>query len=667
MDTRTLENRVLKVSVDERGWFDVLEKETGTIWRHDPFEDSPGELTLKRKNDGRLVTFDLGCASSIDGKQTDDDALEFTFSGFKTDSGEKPLDVSVKTRLSLDTEEPDLKAGVLEVTYPDEWNMVSLLYPARHFYLETFKEEGYLAIPAGRGQGSIVPSGRFREAPELNFPVWDDSSYAERAVIDLECGEASGLSMPWFGTVKGQSAFICVLDTPDDATARCIFNYDLQHIFSQRGETSPYPRIASASPLWQSQKGKLGYPRNLTFHFMPGGNYVGMAKYYRGVAERNGLLKTLREKIKENPNVEKLLGAPMINMDACYPWYVDYPAFAFTWQDVKETVTDLHDNLGLDRALFIVWGGYSKLPPESLPFNPGFGTVEELRETVKTAHEKGFLFCFYDAYPPLLEHAPSWDPKLALKYEGGGLHRNRWIRLCSEFFLEYAKKNLPVAIDTTKQIVEYQDCLGCRRVECYDPEHPTTREKDRKNKEELYDYIRSLDLVLGAEFINEWTVPYLDYAKGGLASGRWFSAISVPLFNLVFHDCLVLYGTYDLMHRRIGVSFLRDLAYGNHPQFAFPKDAYNGCRDDIQHVNRVSHDYLKTVACDELVDHEYLTDTYDVERTRFSSGVTVTINLGRQDYASERGKMPPLSFSIEYPDGSIQTGRVNTTIESRLM
>lgn len=666
MDKRTLENRFLKVTVDERGWFDVLEKETGTVWRHDPFKDSPGELTLKRKEDGRIVTFDLGRASSIDVSQTDDSSVAFTFSDLKAEGCEEPLNASVKTRLRLDAEKPDVKVGILDLSYPDEWQMDSLLYPARHCYLETFQEEGYLAIPSGRGQGAIVPSGKFKEAPELNFPRWDDSSYTERAFVELPCGEASGITMPWFGAVKGESAFICVLEEADDATISCILNYDLQHIFSLEGETSPYPRIACASPLWKSQKGQLGYPRNLTYHFIPGGNYVGMAKYYRGVAEETGLLKTLKEKIRENPNVERLLGAAMVNMDACYPWYVDYPAFSFTWQDVKETITDLHDNLGVDKALFIVWGGYSELPPESLPLNPRFGTVEELRETVRTAHEKGYLFCFYDAYPPLLEHAPSWDPKMALKYEGGGLHKNRWIRLCSEYFLEYAKKSLPRTIDATNQIAEYQDCLGCRRVECYDPEHPTTREKDRKNKEELYDYIKSLDLVLGAEFVNEWTVPYLDYAKGGQSSGPWFTAIPVPLFNLVFHDCLVLYGTYDVMHRRIGVSFLRDLAYGNHPQFAFPKNAYKGCRDDIKQVNGVAQHFLKMVACDELVDHAYLADTYDVERTRFSSGVTVTINTGRGDYSSERGKIPPLGFSIEYPDGTVQTGRIDTNVESSL-
>lgn len=56
-------------------------------------------------------------------------------------------------------------------------------------------------------------------------------------------------------------------------------------------------------PEWEAQKGRFGCVRRLRYVFFDEGGHVAMCKRYRDCARRAGLLKTLEQKRKENPNV----------------------------------------------------------------------------------------------------------------------------------------------------------------------------------------------------------------------------------------------------------------------------------------------------------------------------------------------------------------------------
>ncbi|MHC4160127.1 MAG: carbohydrate binding domain-containing protein, partial [Planctomycetota bacterium] len=102
-----------------------------------------------------------------------------------------------------------------------------------------------------------------------------------------------GLCMPWYGVTDGQQGIMTIVETPDDAVVRV-------------------PRLDGflcQAPEWQPQKGKFGPRRQLRYVFFERGGHVAMCKRYRSYAKRAGLLKTLKQKCKENPNVDLLIGA----------------------------------------------------------------------------------------------------------------------------------------------------------------------------------------------------------------------------------------------------------------------------------------------------------------------------------------------------------------------
>jgi hypothetical protein len=393
-----------------------------------------------------------------------------------------------------------------------------------------------------------------------------------------------------------------------------------------------------------------------------------MAKYYRSVAQRQGLLASLVDKIAANPEVAKLLGAPVINVDGGYPWYTDYRAFMYTWNDLRRVVQDIHDHLGVERAVICTWGGYGKLPPESFPFHPDWGTEKELREAVATVQRYGYLYTTYHGYPSLLTHSTSFDPEEAARNASGGMG-GRWGGRCSVPQLAYAQRDLPRIVATTGQTADYSDIITAGGLrECYHPAHPLTRSEDRAQKNRLLDYIRSLGLVNGSEVAQAYMVPHADYAKGGMyVGGRYFllQHLHAPLFNLVFHDCLVTYdGSVGTSRRKeYSNEVLECLAYGVQPMLSFNVPHYSGARRVIRETAALTSRFQRETGTDELVYHAYLGGGFDVQQTVFSSGGRVTINTDTAPFTTDDGlEIPARGVVIEREGQPARVGAIETTM-----
>jgi hypothetical protein len=99
--------------------------------------------------------------------------------------------------------------------------------------------------------------------------------------------------MPFWGVTDGRQGHMAIIETPDDAAIRI-----------QRTDGK-----LCISPEWDSQKGQFGYTRRLRYIFFDDGGHVAVCKQYRYYAQKAGLLKTLEQKRKENPDVDLLIGA----------------------------------------------------------------------------------------------------------------------------------------------------------------------------------------------------------------------------------------------------------------------------------------------------------------------------------------------------------------------
>ena len=249
----------------------------------------------------------------------------------------------------------------------------------------------------------------------ISYPVEDKSVEPLRLIAY----GGHGICMAFWGVTDDRQGYAAIIETPDDAAIRM-----------QRLEG----RLAIA-PEWDSQKGQFGYPRQLRYVFFDHGGHVAMAKRYREYARQIGLLKTLEEKRRENPNVDLLVGA--VNV---WNWDSDPAAM------VKEMQA-----AGIEH---ILW---------SRGASP---------EVLRTLNERKVLTSRYDIYQDMMDPAnfpflrgrhqdwttAAWPNDIVLQADGDWLRgwgvkgiNGQWYYcgvICDSRAVDYARQRIPAELAT---------------------------------------------------------------------------------------------------------------------------------------------------------------------------------------------------------------------------
>jgi len=449
---------------------------------------------------------------------------------------------------------------------------------------------------------------------------------------------------------QARRGMMAIVETPDDAAVRV-------------------PRLDGRlhlAPEWVPQKGRFGPPRRIRYVFFDDGGYVAMAKRYRQHAQAAGLLKTLAEKRKENPNVDLLIGA--VNV--------------WCWDREPAAMCRRMREAGIDR---ILWSNQAKP-----------GQIEDMNGL-------GVLTSRYDIYQDVMDPAnfptlqwvhPDWTtegwPKdLCLQADG------RWERgwqveakdgsmvpcgvLCDRQAVAYARRRIPAELKTHPYRCRFIDTTTASPWrECYDPNHPMTRTESRTVKMDLLACVsRDCKLVTGSETGHEAAVPYVHYFEGMLSlgpyrvpdSGRDMMRIwdevpdevakfqtghtyRLPLWELVYHDCVVAqwyWGDYN--NKLPAVWDRRDLwnaLYGTGPMFMFDRQRWEKNRERFAKSYRTAAPIARATGYQEMLWHRWLTEDHAVQQTRFAGGVTVTVNFGRQPCKLPDGTaLGPLQHRVE--------------------
>src|SRR5262249_7979584 len=151
------------------------------------------------------------------------------------------------------------------------------------------------------------------------------------------------------------------------------------------------------------------------------------------------------------------------------------------------------------------------------------------------------------------------------------------------------------------------------------PEHPVTRTDALNARALCYNWTRNNLGIVGTEAACDWTIPYADISSPlGLAK-----AITVPLFNLVYHDAIITpYSTRDKQ------SMMYGLMNGGLPQVG---DLRNELEQNLSLIRQMAalHERLALV---EMTKHEFLGQNYRQERTSFADGTTVTVDWDAGTY-----------------------------------
>ncbi|NIP22979.1 MAG: hypothetical protein GWN67_03180 [Phycisphaerae bacterium] len=494
----------------------------------------------------------------------------------------------------------------------------------------------------GKGTYLVMPVNE-----GISYPVDDESLNP----MGYHLYGGHGLCMPWYGVTDGQQGIMTIVETPDDAAVRV-------------------PRLEGflcLSPELQPQKGKFGPKRRLRYVFLERGGHVAMCKRYRSYAKRTGLIKTLEQKRKENPNVDLLIGA--VNV--------------WCWERDSISIIREMKSLGIDR---ILWS--NRRSPD----------------VIKTMNEMdGVLTSRYDIYQDLM------DPEI-VKQKLRGLHSD-WIQaawpkdimldrngdwrkgwrvrgkdgkmypcgvLCDRQALKYARQRVPEELKTHPYRCRFIDTTTASPWrECYDKSHPMTRSESRHWKMELLRFMsEEMKLVTGSETGHDAAVPYVHYFEGMLSLGPYripnagrnmikpweevpervakFQVghkYRLPLWELVYHDCVVAQWYWGDYNNKLPALWdkrdLFNILYGTPPMFMFNNQIWNKNKARFAQSYKNVCPVARAVGYAEMLDHHFLTVDRSVQQTKFANGISVTVNFGDKLYRMPDGKtIEPMGYSV---------------------
>jgi hypothetical protein len=445
-----------------------------------------------------------------------------------------------------------------------------------------------------------------------------------------------GLYQPWWGHEQGAAAMMVILETPDDGG--CHFEH-------------PAGGPTQIGPRWVHSLGRFAYPRRARMCFFDQGNYVDLAKRYRRHAMATGRFVSLREKIARNPAVARLIGAPVVHTSILYHiqpessyYHKDDPAknhqlvtFVARAKDMQALATK-----GITNAYVHLdgWGlrGYDNLHPDVLPPCPEAGGWEGMKQFAEVCDRLGFLFAIHDQYRDYYLDARSYQDRHTLIEESGKRpsgstwYGGRQSILCPSLGLGHVRKNHSAILDHgVKLRGAYLDVFSVvPPEECYNHEHPVTRTECLRYRGECLDAVRAWGGVVSSEEPSDWSVRHLDLVHHGPFAldpnpGKGPAmGIPIPLFNLVYHDALFMpwslgRGEWGIPEKDLG--YLYALANGGMPYLGF-----NPGPEHLQQVLTLCALH-KRVALLEITKHEFLNDTHRRQRSTFTDGTQVTIDL----------------------------------------
>jgi Family of unknown function (DUF5696) len=488
------------------------------------------------------------------------------------------------------------------------------------------------------GRGTLLP----RNWPKEYYPIRSITPEGRIASTDhsvLQSHVIESWSMSWWGFQKGKAAMMVIVETPDDAS------YQFKH---------PAGGPTVIGPRWRAQLGRFGYSRTARMAFLADGNYVGLAKRYRRYVMESGLFVSLKEKIARTPLVGDLLGTPQTRVSILRNrsnesdrFDTKDPAQNYSLSTFEERVAQVKElkAKGFENILVFVSGwphlGYDRQHPDPLPPPEKAGGWDGMKKLVDTCRELGYPVIFHDQYRDYYLDAPSYDPQFAVHEEDTAVPAKQFpgsrfgdfkqgdipmmrhwdggkqAYLNARFQLGHLLKNYQLFSDhgiKTQGI--YIDVIGyVPPDEDFNPEHPTTHSDAMRGQIAMLNWSRHNLGITATEAGADWTIPYVDVIN---QSGGGSKAILVPLYNLVYHDAVIVsFGARDEK------SLLQGLLFGGVPELPINLTTVSERAMSLMRQMAMLH---KRIALLEMTKHEFLDANYKRERTTFADGTTVTVD-----------------------------------------
>ncbi|MFO7973196.1 MAG: DUF5696 domain-containing protein [Candidatus Hydrogenedentota bacterium] len=448
--------------------------------------------------------------------------------------------------------------------------------------------------------------------------------------------------MPWWGQIDGTAGVMTILETSDDAGGE--YNHP------EGGPT----RIATR---WYPSLGEVRYLRTVRYVFDNDTNYVKMAKRYRRCVREHGEFVSLAEKRVRTPALDEVIGKPVIHQGALYHFVQEASLFhkdriernhnLRTFDQIAEGLRNLKA-AGIDDAYVHLdgWGfyGYDNGHPDVMPVGREQGGWDGLRRFADTCEELGYLFAVHDQYRDFYFNAVSFDDRLTVtRLDGSRDEHSTWCGgpqtiLNPRFAPGYVRRNHDLfAEHGVKVRGAYLDVFAVVPLEeSVLPAHPITRSDCARYRRDCFDLLRARGYVVSSEEPADYLVRSLDlvhhgpYATYPNIGGGEASGIPVPLFNLVYHDAILLpwemgdNGGWGIP--KSDAAWLHCLLNAGLPYVSPGASA-----EQIALVKKAAA-LAQRLGLQEMVNHELLDDSTRKQRATYADGTTVTVDFETQSY-----------------------------------
>jgi len=587
---KELENNTLKFRIFNNAYIEIIDKKNNISWEtwpvaiQDKGEVEEGHVWLRT---GRSITEQY--PGRFHGEMAGEN-IRFTLIG-------RQQRIIGRFLIHISLENDWLVYKVLEV----DDTIPSLVFPP------PIKSE---AIIIPRGVGEII-----RET--------ESSQIYGRTIYPFY----TRLNMRFIGGTKGDASWIGIFDEGFE---------DAYGMFANR----------TASPLWARSLGKWRHGFTYRMKFLAG-NYVNVAREYRHWTKRQGIFKSLEDKMKENPQLDSFLGGRAFWISLCFPKVGDYTGdsllmteeqklrrgpdpvnIRFTYKELSEMIEKLK-GLGLNRGFIKIagWinGGYDYSHQDVWPPEPTLGEISELEELL--AIEGPLISGLHDNNQDMYPHTRSFPNGVIRNADGELLTGGIWAGgqtyiLGSRASLKYAKRNWD-QIKTIKPKAMFVDIITALNIyQSYEEGNELTKKEDLQAKRDMMKFYKDQGILLGSEESADFGIPYLDWYENRHSR---IQGASIPLWPLVFHDA-AFNTRYGGVSRNEGYpGWLEDMLWGYLPHFSInPGWKQEELFTSIDHVDK----WHKQVGMADMIDHKFLTDDLTVEQTEFSTGESIVCNFG---------------------------------------
>lgn len=560
--------------------------------------------------------------------------IRSTYQGFVVDGAEKPF--AFETIVWIEGVSGDVFFEFVPLN--EEGITLKAIYWPGYMEFEEPSDRWYSVLNIL--QGLLLPNTWENEVNKLQF----DGQMCSCAAY-----------MPWFGQVRPGAGYIAICQHPWDAA------YQVDH-----PANGPYSHV---SVRWLPSLGKMAYRRVMKYTFLGDCDYNDLCKIYRGYVKETGLFTSLAEKAAKSPLVDKLIGSAIVHKGikthiapGSYYYNEEEPEkndhlipFSVRTAEIKH-----YKEKGVKKLYLHLdgWGdpGYDNKHPDYLPACKEAGGWEGLKELSDTIQDCGYMFGLHDQYRDYYFDAPTFDKDFACYAPDGSIFdMSRWAGgrqtlLCATQAPYYVKRNFEEVLRHGIHLeASYLDVFTCNEGdECNHPWHKMTRKECFEYRNACFSYLLSKNILPSSEEVTDWAMKNLVFAHYGpydfmlQAPGTPRKGIPTPLFNLVYHDCIILpwlmdriegqedYMLYALLNG--GAAYMdKDGAYPNCDGAFDNAAAETHLDEEIARYQIVSALQERIAKC-EMTRHEFLDRDWKKQCTTYSDGTTVTVNFHDNSY-----------------------------------